>query len=187
MFAQRVFLRCTHTHRYTETWKQRAELITKDHKKQRTFELYPEYPTTSSEEVKNFCGKVMSQLTFFRNKRGIFARDYIMDAAASMPAYLWWDAHGGSCTELATVARLVLSQPGSSSVCERINSEFAFIKDRKRNRLTHTRADKLVSLFHNLRIMKGLRSPRYVEHAVAWLEEGEVKSGITKWGIANYE
>lgn len=129
MFAEGVLVRCAH--RYTEAWKQRAELIAQDYKKQRTYELFPEYPTsTSSDEVKAFCGKVMAQLTFFRNKKGIFARDYIMEAAASMPAHLWWDTHGGSCAELTTVARLVLSQPGSSSVCERINSEFAFVKDR---------------------------------------------------------
>jgi len=40
----------------------------------------------------------------------------------------------------------VLSQPASASICERINSEFAFVKDRRRNRLDHDRANKLVDL-----------------------------------------
>jgi hypothetical protein len=35
------------------------------------------------------------------------------------------------------MARIALAQPASASICERINSEFAFIKDRKRNRLGH--------------------------------------------------
>ena len=45
---------------------------------------------------------------------------------------------------------LVLSQPASASIIERINSEFAFVKDRRRNRLSHKKANKLVGLFHNL-------------------------------------
>ena len=65
-----------------------------------------------------------------------------------MPAHLWWDTYGSSVAELSElqyVARLVLSQPASASICEKINSEFAFVKDRRRNRLKHARANKLVS------------------------------------------
>jgi len=61
---------------------------------------------------------------------------------------MWWDMHGSTTPELQTVARLVLAQPASASICERINSEFAFVKDRRRNRLAHSKANKLVGLFH---------------------------------------
>ena len=57
------------------------------------------------------------------------------------------------------VARLVLAQPASASICERINGEFAFVKDPRRNRLTHAKANKLVGLSHNLRLLaRALRS-----------------------------
>lgn len=56
-------------------------------------------------------------------------------SAEKMPAYLWWDMHGSSTPELQYVARIVLAQPASASIIERINSEFGFIKDRKRNKL----------------------------------------------------
>ena len=46
--------------------------------------------------------------------------------------------------ELQCFARMVLAQPASASICERINGEFEFVKDRRRNRLDHEKANKLV-------------------------------------------
>ena len=115
----------------------------------------------------------------------MFARPFVMEAAKTMPAHLWWDQYGSSVPELQYVACLVLAQPASASICERINSEFAFVKDRRRNRLQHARANKLVSLFHNLRLMARMRNPLYTEPAVAWTEDVE-HSGITKYGVAHY-
>ena len=84
------------------------------------------------------------------------------------------------------MARLVLSQPASSSICERINSEFAFVKDPRRNRLEHNRAEKLVALFHNLRLLHRVKKSNYTEPAVGWNQEDD-HSGVTKFGVANYE
>lgn len=116
----------------------------------------------------------------------MFSREWLMESAENMPAYLWWDANGGFVPELQAFARLVLSQPASASIIERINSEHAFIKDRKRNRLHHMKADKLVWMFHNLRLVKRMQQPKYAEPAIGWNEE-EAHSGITRWGIENYE
>ena len=99
---------------------------------------------------------------------GMFARSWVMASAEQQPAYLWWDANGASCPELQCMARLVLSQPASASICERINSEFAFVKDRRRNKLEHTKANKLVALFHNLRLLTRMRKPGYSEPAIGW-------------------
>lgn len=85
-----------------------------------------------------------------------------------------------------SVARLILAQPASASICERINSEFAFIKDRRRNKLGHGKADKLVALFHNNRIQINQQKVNYTEPAVGWVKD-ENRSEITKWGIAGYE
>ena len=109
-----------------------------------------------------------------------------MTSAEKMPAYLWWDANGASCPELQCVARLVLAQPASASICERINSEFAFIKDPRRNRLQHDKANKLVAIFHNLRLLARMNKPNYVEPAVGWnCEDNHV--GVIKYGVADYE
>ena len=105
---------------------------------------------------------------------GIFAREWIMDAAKDMPGYLWWDQHGATVPELQAVARMILAQPGSASICERINSEFEFVKDRRRNRLGHEKANKLVALFHNLRLLKRMKKPNYTEPMIAWGDKDEV-------------
>ena len=66
--------------------------------------------------------------------------------------------------------------PGLCVDLERINSEFEFVKDRRRNRLGHEKADKLVPLFHNLRLLKilgtdgrGIRSVAHELVARLWL------------------
>lgn len=111
--------------------------------------------------------------------------DCVIEAAQSMPAYMWWDMYGASTPELQQFARFILAQPASGSIIERINSEFAFVKDRRRNRLSHHKADKLVALFHNLRLMKRMKKPAYVEPTVGWVDD-EMNSGITKFGIENH-
>ena len=171
---------------YIWKWKARLVALGDDPNKLATYEAFPKYPTVKDTEVTTFCQAVDSQLTLYRAKRGVFSRDWVMASARTMPAYLWWDANGASCFELQYVARLVESQPASASIIERINSEFAFVKDRRRNRLDHGRADKLVALFHNLRLMARMKQPVYTEPAVGWNNEDN-HAGVTKFGVANYE
>ena len=106
--------------------------------------------------MSGFCAKANAQLARYRSKKGMFARSWVFNSAEETPAYLWWDANGASVPELQIVARLVLAQPASSSICERINGEFAFVKDPRRNHLGHSKASKLVGLFHNLRLINRL-------------------------------
>ncbi|KAL1512127.1 hypothetical protein AB1Y20_005395 [Prymnesium parvum] len=172
--------------KFDDIWKARKALLEKDKKKQRTYEHYPDYPTMQNESVKNFCMQVKEQLSFFRNKKGDFGRDWIVEGAQTMPAHLWWEENGSSTPELQYMAMLVLSQPASASLCERINSEFGFIKDRRRNKLNHEKANKLVILFHNLRTMLKLKLHQYVEPDVGWCDT-DIESGITRWGIPQYD
>ena len=116
----------------------------------------------------------------------MFDREWIMNEAKNMPAYLWWDQNGGCVPELQAVACIVLAQPASASICERINSEFEFVKDRRRNRLSHSRADKLVYLFHNLRMLRKMKRSQYSEPTIAWGDEEDeddrnLKSRVTQF------
>ena len=104
------------------------------------------------------CTKVNVQLALYCAKKGIFARAFVFEAAEEMPAYMWWDSYGSSVPELQTVACMVLAQPGSASICECINSEFAFIKDHRRNRFCHEKANMLCAMFHNLRLKKRMNA-----------------------------
>ena len=50
---------------------------------------------------------------------------------------------------------------------------------------SRTCKQKLVALFHNLRLIARMNQPNYTEPAVAWTD-GVEKSGIKKYGVANY-
>ena len=77
-----------------------------------------------------------------------------------------------------------MAQPASASTCERINAEFNFVKDRTRNKLSHEKANKLVALFHNLRLMKRTKKVAYTEPAVGWSDDLE-HSTVTKFEPLN--
>ena len=166
-------------------WKKRAAMIKADPLKQREWTDFPAYSTVSDRLVQTFCAKVSAQLVLYRNRKGEFARDWIFAAAENMPAYEWWEQYGASVPELQTVACLILSQPSSASIIERINSEFAFVKDRRRNRLGHTKANKLVALFHNLRLIKKMRKLMYSEQCVGWNDEDD-KTGASLANILTF-
>ena len=165
---------------YTELWKKRRAAIGKDLTTQ--LKDFPAYPTAETdEEVREFCAKACAQLAQYRGKKGSFAWPWAFgEGAKNTPAYMWWDTHGSTTPELQTVARMVLAQPASASICERINSEFAFVKDRRRNSLAHSKANKLVGLFHNLRLLKRMRQVTYAEPAIAWTDDLE-QSSVTKF------
>ena len=122
----------------------------------------------------------------YRGRKGIFSSTWVFEAAETMPAAAWWDTYGACVPELRAFAMLLLSQPSSASICERINSEFAFVKDPRRNRLKHDKANMLVALFHNLRLMFRMKKANYVEPMVGWNEEDK-NTGLVKYGVTHFE
>ena len=102
----------------TELWKKRRAMIKANPLSQSTWTDFPKYPSSKDESVKVFCAKANGQLAIYRGNKGMFAREWIFEAAEKQPAYEWWDSNGASVPELQTVARLVLAQPSSSSICE---------------------------------------------------------------------
>ena len=52
-------------------------------------------------------------------------------------------------------------QPSSACSCERNWSTYDYIHNKKRNRLEAQRAEKLVYIFSNLRLLKKLRNVSY--------------------------
>jgi hypothetical protein len=63
----------------------------------------------------------------------------------------WWTNHGQSAPLLMSLAMKLLSQPASSSCCERNWSTYSFIHSVTRNALTPERAEDLVFVHSNLR------------------------------------
>ncbi|KAJ1443109.1 Ribonuclease H-like superfamily [Sesbania bispinosa] len=65
----------------------------------------------------------------------------------------WWIMYGSSIPKLQSIALKLLSQPSSSSCCERNWSTYSFIHSMKRNRLNPKRAEDLVFIHTNLRLL----------------------------------
>ena len=55
-----------------------------------------------------------------------------------------------------------------------------------RNKLEHGKAEKLVAIFHNLRLIHRMCKPGYSEPAVGWNDEDGC-AGVTKYGFCHYE
>jgi len=113
--------------------------------------------------------------------KGTIGRKWVLDSGFQMLAHEWWGLYGASAPELQQVACLVLSQLASASFIERSNSEFACVKDKRRNRLSHDKSNKLVGLFHNLRLLAKMAAPRYMEPAIGWFTEKDSGSAVTVW------
>jgi len=65
----------------------------------------------------------------------------------------WWANHGQPIPMLQKLALKLLNQPASSSCCERNWSTYSFIHSKKRNKLTPERAEDLVFIHNNLRLL----------------------------------
>ena len=93
------------------------------------------------------------QFVTFHMKKGIYSMPATQTDAVTMDAIDWWSTYGAETPELAEVAKKVLSQPISSSSAERNWSTYSYIHNVKRNRLNEKRADKLVYIHSNIRLL----------------------------------
>ena len=73
----------------------------------------------------------------------------------------WWIVYGGAAPNLQCVALKLLGQPSSSSCSERNWKTYSLIHDAKRNQLTPKRAEDLVFVHSNLRLLSR-RSTEYL-------------------------
>ncbi|GJN12088.1 hypothetical protein PR202_ga30334 [Eleusine coracana subsp. coracana] len=65
----------------------------------------------------------------------------------------WWSNHGQSVPMLQSLAIRSISQPASSSCCERNWSTYSFIYSMKTNALTPQHAEDLIYVHSNLRLL----------------------------------
>ncbi|KAI3698708.1 hypothetical protein L2E82_42453 [Cichorium intybus] len=93
------------------------------------------------------------QFVTFHMKKGIYSMAATQADAVTMDGIDWWSTYGAETPELAEVAKKVLSQPISSSWAERNWSTYSYIHNVKRNRLNEKRADKLVYIHSNIRLL----------------------------------
>ncbi|KAF7807437.1 uncharacterized protein G2W53_039598 [Senna tora] len=77
-----------------------------------------------------------------------------------MEAKSWWLVHGVHAPIFQKIALKLLGKPCSSSCCERNWSAYSFIHSLRRNKMKPTRAENLVCVHTNLRLLSR-KSPQY--------------------------
>jgi hypothetical protein len=106
----------------------------------------------------------------YRLKEGVWSRPALWAAAKGMSAHTWWDLRKGKAPALAKVAMRLLSQVSSACACERNWSTYDFIHNKLRNRLDPARAEKLVFVHSNLRLLRERTAVDYEQAFHPWAE-----------------
>ena len=111
---------------------------------------------------------ILEQYVQFKTKTGVFAEPYVWNLAKKLSGAQWWQTCGGQVQELRMVAMKVLSQVTSQSLAETSWSEYDYVHDRRRNRLSNARANKLVHLHANTRLIKQRESSSFRYALSGW-------------------
>ncbi|KAL5172115.1 hypothetical protein HKD37_16G044935 [Glycine soja] len=95
----------------------------------------------------------------------------------------WWLVHGINAPILQKVALKLLAQPCSSSCCERNWSTYSFIHSLKRNKMAPHRAEELVFVHSNLRLLSRNTPQYHQEETKMWDVAGDDFGSLNDCGI----
>ncbi|KAL0289160.1 UNVERIFIED_CONTAM: hypothetical protein Sangu_2625700 [Sesamum angustifolium] len=95
----------------------------------------------------------------------------------------WWLVHGSATPHLQSISLKLLGHVSSSSCCERNWSTYAFIHSIRRNQITPQRAQDLVFVHNNLRLLSR-KTPQYMQgNTKMWDVAGDAFETIEDVGI----
>ena len=97
--------------------------------------------------------EVREEFGAFVQSTGNFSDPLAMDDRGHLDPITWWGFHGGDSIHLSTLATRLLSQVASSSSAERNWSTYGFIHSVKKNRLGAAKAEDIVYVHSNLRLL----------------------------------
>ncbi|CAB4443774.1 unnamed protein product [Rhizophagus irregularis] len=100
----------------------------------------PEFGQPVRNSNQDLSGQLVKELLWYNNKIGPID---------------WWNGFQQEVPVLSKFAVKLMSIPASNAASERNWSNFGFIQNIKRNRLTNERTFKLVSIYSNLRLANG--------------------------------
>lgn len=95
---------------------------------------------------------VVNEFIAFRHRNAPF-HDMMDPKNLKCSPYAWWDFEGACGKLLAPIAKRILAQTLSSSSCERNWSSYSFVHNKRRNRLLPKRANDLVYVYTNSRLL----------------------------------
>lgn len=119
-------------------------------------------------EDPNDQASAVSELTKYKLKEGRFATEFVQKLAKEQPAWKWWLLNGGSAPTLRQMAIRILAQCASNSSSERNWSTYKYVHSTIRNRLLSARAEKLVYMYCNEKIIQHIESDAYSEAMPKW-------------------
>ncbi|KAK3014284.1 hypothetical protein RJ639_009691 [Escallonia herrerae] len=135
-------------------------------------------------------GLVRQQISDFVSCTGVFSQPQAVADRATMEAVAWWDMYGGRAPELHCLALKVLSQSVNSSCAERCWSTYSYVHNVKMNRLGAARAEKLVFVHYNGRLLTRFRED-YESNYKNWDANPEItnieQSGASLEAVEAYE
>lgn len=105
---------------------------------------------------------VTMEFANFSSMSGDFADSDSIAERYDMDPKSWWVTYGTSAPMLQGLALKLLVQPSSSSCAERNWSTYSFIHSLRRNKMTPKRAEDLVFIHSNLRLLSR-KSPEYLK------------------------
>jgi hypothetical protein len=119
------------------------------------FEVVQGYKTTLRKIYRDvgMGMEVCEEFGAFVQSIGNFSDPLAMGDRGHMDPITWWAFHGGDNIHLSNLSTRLLSQVASSSLAERNWSTYAFIHSVKRNRLGAGKAEDLVYVHSNLRLL----------------------------------
>uniref|UniRef100_A0A803NF28 BED-type domain-containing protein n=1 Tax=Chenopodium quinoa TaxID=63459 RepID=A0A803NF28_CHEQI len=128
--------------------------------------------------------KINTEFAIFSQKsEGIFLNIDCMYDMALMDAKNWWATYGSQVPMLQNLAYKLLGQPSSSSCSERNWSTYKFIHSCTRNKFTPKRAQDLVYIHNNLRLLSR-RSEEYTKgRSKLWDVGGDEHDNLGEVGI----
>ncbi|XLT04511.1 hypothetical protein HN51_043260 [Arachis hypogaea] len=122
--------------------------------------------------------KVNIEFASFSDGRGVFDDYDSLNDRGIVDAKSWWLIHGSKAKFLQPIALRLLGQPSSSSCCERNWSTYFFIHSLKRNKLKPNRAENLVFVHTNFRLLSR-KTPQYNKgETMMWDIAGDAFSPI---------
>ncbi|XP_049391466.1 uncharacterized protein LOC125855822 [Solanum stenotomum] len=97
----------------------------------------------------------------FCSGSGYFSEPHVIEAMMYEDSLSWWANHGVLAPLLQLLAYKLLTQPTSSSCCERNWSTYSLIHNIKRNKLATSRAEDLVFVHYNLWLLSRKKEKIY--------------------------
>ena len=110
--------------------------------------------------------EVMAEMTEYEERLGPYSPEEAPDIrVANLQPHQWWSRVGGEA--LPKIAKRILALTCSASSCERNWSMYSFVHNKSRNRLGTKKAEDLVYIYTNTRLLRG----RLGADPVRWYEK----------------